>query len=78
MGETCSTGLCRGGVGPTVYFADDFKDASKGWTLGQEWEIGPAKASVGGFANPDPAMDHTPTGDNGIAGARWLGSLPYP
>ncbi|MEZ4294513.1 MAG: hypothetical protein R3B70_06025 [Polyangiaceae bacterium] len=67
-GETCNAGLCAGGVGPTIYFADDFKDNSKGWTLGPEWEIGPAKASVPGVGNPDPAMDHTPTADNGIAG----------
>jgi hypothetical protein len=67
-GETCAAGLCTGGMGPTIYFADDFKDSSKGWTLGPEWEIGPAKASVGGSGNPDPGMDHTPTNDNGIAG----------
>jgi hypothetical protein len=68
MGETCSAGACTGGSGPEIYFADDFKDNSKGWTLGPEWAIGPAMASFGGVGNPDPAMDHTPTADNGIAG----------
>ena len=68
MGEFCTAGTCGGGTGPVIYFADDFKDNSKGWTLGPEWEIGPAEASVPGVGNPDPAMDHTPTPDNGIAG----------
>ena len=70
VGTTCSAGLCTGGMGPTVYFADDFKDASKGWTLGPEWEIGPAQASSPSVGNPDPAMDHTPTADNGVAGVQ--------
>ncbi|MBK8251512.1 MAG: hypothetical protein IPK82_02445 [Polyangiaceae bacterium] len=68
MGETCAAGLCTGGAGPTIYFADDFKDNSKGWTLGTEWAIGPAMMSIGGTGNPDPATDHTPTADNGVAG----------
>lgn len=68
MGETCSAGACTGGAGPEIYFADDFKDNSKGWTLGPEWEIGTAKASSGGVGFPDPAEDHTTTADNGIAG----------
>lgn len=51
-----------------VLFSDDFKDNSKGWTLGTEWAIGPAVASSGlGFGN-DPAQDHTATADNGVAG----------
>lgn len=65
---TCSAGMCSGGVGPTVYFADDFKDNSKGWTLGPEWAIGSAMVSVPGQGNPDPGVDHTVTADNGIAG----------
>ena len=36
--------------------------------LGTEWEIGPAKASTGGNRGPDPATDHTPSSDNGVAG----------
>jgi hypothetical protein len=67
-GETCSAGICGGGMGPTVYFADDFKDNSAGWTLGSEWQIGFAKASAGGVFGADPAVDHTPTADNGVAG----------
>lgn len=65
----CIQGQCGGGQGPTVYFADDFKDNSKGWTLGTEWQIAPAQASVGfPVGNQDPGQDHTPTADNGIAG----------
>jgi hypothetical protein len=64
----CIQGACAGGIGPTVYFADDFKDNSKGWVLGNEWEIGPAKASVGGVFGSDPDVDFTPSADNGVAG----------
>jgi hypothetical protein len=65
---TCAAGVCGGGVGPTVYFADDFHDNSKGWLLGPEWQIGPAMASQGGVLGADPATDHSPSADNGVAG----------
>jgi hypothetical protein len=71
-GETCQAGACKGGSigGYVAYFEDSFADASKGWTLGAEWEIGPAMASNGcqvtGY--DDPVVDHTATSDNGIAG----------
>jgi hypothetical protein len=74
VGQTCLAGKCQGGVGPTVYFADDFKDNSKGWILGPEWQIGPAKASMPLEGNPDPDMDHTPTADNGVAGVEIGGN----
>ncbi|HLM73451.1 MAG TPA: hypothetical protein VK459_12185, partial [Polyangiaceae bacterium] len=90
MGEFCSGGTCGGGMGPEVYFGDTFADASKGWTLGPEWQIGPAKASSGGVFGADPDKDHTPTLDNGIAGVviggnagtnlhgyYWLESPPF-
>lgn len=67
-GEFCTNGICGGGMGPQVYFSDSFADNSKGWTLGPEWEIGPAKASVGGVFGADPDTDYTPTLDDGIAG----------
>jgi hypothetical protein len=51
-----------------VYFVEDFSSNTKGWTLGPEWEIGPTKASSGGAFGSDPAADHTPTADNGVAG----------
>lgn len=68
MGETCAAGLCTNGAGPTVYFSEDFKDNSKGWTLGPEWQIGSATVSIPGSGNPDPGEDHTASIDNGIAG----------
>lgn len=73
-GETCTMGVCGGGsmVPQTTYFSEDFADNSAGWTLGMEWQIGPAMSSTGhtsSCGNGDPAMDHTPTGDNGVAGA---------
>ena len=68
---------CSGGAGPNVYFAEDFKNNSKGWTLDTGWGIGSATASSGqNFGFPDPAMDHTPTADNGIAGAYIGGNVP--
>jgi hypothetical protein len=72
MGTTsCVSGqLVCGGGGPTVYFAEEFSNNTKSWTLESGWEIGPAMASSGqssGFGT-DPAQDHTPSADNGIAG----------
>lgn len=67
-GDTCIAGVCGGGQGPAVYFQDDFKDNTKGWLLGPEWQIGPTSASVAGDHGADPALDHTPTADNGVAG----------
>jgi hypothetical protein len=69
-GETCSAGACTGGqVGQYVaYFTETFASNSAGWTLDTDWQIGSAMASVGGVFNQDPAMDHTPTADNGVAG----------
>ena len=56
----------------TVVFADDFS-FDQGWSgLGGsgEWTIGPATGGTGGdsFGGPDPDVDHTPTGDNGVLG----------
>ena len=66
---TCASGVCTGGQGPIAYFADDFHDNSKGWTLDTEWQIGAAAASTGQqTGNGDPSLDHTPTSDNGVAG----------
>jgi len=69
MGEFCTAGVCGGGMGPTVFFAEDFSDNSAGWVLGPEWQIGAAQASLpGACSSADPATDHSPTADNGIAG----------
>lgn len=69
VGEFCSAGVCGGGMGPQVFFSEDFSDNSAGWTLGPEWQIGPAKQGFTmGFAFPDPENDHTATADDGVAG----------
>lgn len=52
-----------------TFFYEDFSDNTAGWVLDTQWQIGPALASTGhshGFA--DPALDFTPTSDNGVAG----------
>ncbi len=75
-GETCLGGQCQGGsqVPQTVLFTEDFSDNGAGWSFdpndpNQEWQIGPSLRSSGhSYGNPDPAFDHTATGDNGVAG----------
>jgi len=71
VNDVCGAGTCAGTPDPnyTVFFSDTFSSASQGWTLGPEWQIGPAMASSCGFSvGNDPATDHTPSADNGIAG----------
>lgn len=77
-GETCSAGACTGGMmgNYVVYFSETFSSNAQGWTYAQpvgevnEWGIGPATPSSGGFpyGSEDPALDHTPSADNGVAG----------
>lgn len=68
-GETCHDfGICGPGVPSQNYFKEGFANNAAGWTLGVEWQIGAATASTGGQDGADPAQDHTPTGDNGVAG----------
>ncbi len=67
-GEFCTAGICGGGIGPEVYFSEDFSDNGAGWTLGTEWQIGPAQMSFGGVYGNDPDTDHSPSADNGVAG----------
>ncbi len=66
---TVATFLVVANGNAAYLFTEDFSDNSAGWTLGSEWQIGPAMSSAGQSAgNPDPGLDHTPTGDNGVAG----------
>lgn len=67
-GSICSAGVCGGGQGPTIYFQDDFRDDSRGWSLGPEWQIGSTAISTAGAYGAEPALDHTPSEDNGVAG----------
>ncbi len=72
VNDVCGGGTCAGVPDPnyTVYFSDDFSANDMGWTLGNEWQIGPAMASNCTTLAPgnDPGTDHTPSPDNGIAG----------
>jgi hypothetical protein len=61
-------GLCQPVLAQTTYLEEDFSDNSAGWTLGPEWQIGPAIGAPCSQQGSDPAQDHTPTADNGIAG----------
>lgn len=72
-GDACTFDTCNPAVGcmatPSVYFRETFANNSRGWLLGPEWQIGATAASSGhAFGNADPAFDHTPTIDNGVAG----------
>lgn len=62
-----TTTVTYAGIEPV--FEEDFSDNSAGWTLDQDWQIGPATIS---FCNScpgnDPSTDHSSTTDNGIAG----------
>lgn len=64
--EVCKVGACGGSTDPLLVEA--FADNNAGWTLGTEWAIGATAVSVGCNGGQDPAADHTPTDDNGVAG----------
>lgn len=69
-GLSCVAGTCKI-AGQAVLWEDDFTSgASKGWSLGTEWQIEQAKTSSGHTTGgPDPAQDFTPgTSDNKVAG----------
>lgn len=72
QGETCSAGVCQGGVVTTpleVYFSEDFSSNAAGWQMDTEWAIGAAVPSSPMSFAPDPEFDHSPSADNGIAAA---------
>lgn len=62
----------------TIYF-DDFS-SNTGWTLGTNWQIGATSVSPSGSGNGngDPALDYTPTADNGVLGALLGGNIGAP
>jgi hypothetical protein len=68
--EVCADTLdndCNG-ITSAPIFLESFANNNAGWTLGPEWAIGAAAASAAcGFGN-DPATDHSPSADNGVAG----------
>jgi hypothetical protein len=64
--ETCGT--CPGDC-LARYLDEDFSDNSAGWTLGYEWQIGPAEPSqCAEYGADDPDSDHSTTDDDGVAG----------
>jgi hypothetical protein len=79
----CTSDSCSPQTGclhePIVYFSDGFSNNSKGWQLGNTWQIGSATASpLGASGNPDPSQDHTATSDNGVAGVFIGGNTVSP
>jgi hypothetical protein len=71
--EICGDGIdqnCDGTDGGALVLDEDFSDNSAGWTLGPEWEIGPAVASTCASSSTgnDPGTDHSASADNGVAG----------
>ncbi|MFV8754332.1 hypothetical protein ACNOYE_27620 [Nannocystaceae bacterium ST9] len=70
--DVCTAGTCTDPDNPDGYlFAETFANNNAVWTLGTNWAIGSAVAGCG-----DPALDHTPTNDNGIAGVVLGGCAP--
>ncbi|PCC71316.1 hypothetical protein SAMN02745121_00856 [Nannocystis exedens] len=73
-GDFCAQGQCVGKPGPV--WLTDFNDPG-GWVFDPPWMIGPAIASAcaaNGFE--DPPEDHSPDGENTLAGAEIGGCLP--
>ncbi len=68
-GNVCQGGSCGGGTLTKSYFYESFDNNFKGWLLGPEWGIAPAAVSpMGNAYGADPAQDHSPAGNNGVAG----------
>jgi hypothetical protein len=75
--DICVVGVCAGTSGPL--FEETFVDNSQGWTLQGKWEIDVATVSAPGSLSgaTDPAVDHTATADEGLAGV-LIGGLSGP
>ena len=71
---TCMAGACGNPNDTGVAFNETFANNMAGWTLAQGWEIKPAAVSPAGCCGADPATDHTPSMDNGVAG-QFVGAL---
>jgi hypothetical protein len=71
--STCSAGMC-GSLAPLL--TEDFADNAAMWTLGTHWAIGPTAAENSCLIGQDPATDHSPTNDNGVAGVLLGGCTP--
>jgi hypothetical protein len=71
--EVCKAATCGGSTAPL--FTEAFANNAAGWTLDTQWAIGPTAVSNCGGGS-DPALDHTPTPDNGVAGVVLGGCIP--
>jgi Dictyostelium (slime mold) repeat len=79
--DVCTTDSCSPQIGcqniAVTYFKETFANNNAGWTLDPTWQIGSAMLSAGqGTNGPDPAQDHTPTADNGVAGVFIGNNIP--
>ncbi len=79
--DACTLDVCDKTTGVAhlkeqTLFEEDFSDNSAGWVLGAEWQVKAAAATTGGMSGGnDPATDHTPSSDNGVAGV-VVGGFP--
>ncbi len=74
--EQCSEGECVAKPPPGPLLFTDFSGVD-GWKAAPPWAIGPAKASQCSLGKAeDPAADHSPGADDGLAGAAIGGCLP--
>ncbi len=71
---TCLNGACGDPNDNGYVFYEPFANNMAGWMLAQGWEIKPAAVSPAGCCGADPATDHTPSMDNGVAG-QFVGGL---
>ena len=80
--ETCDNNFCVyeptgvEGCCNIPLFEDDFQ-GNLGWDYGPNWNRGATAVSVGtAYGNPDPALDHTGSDDNFVAGVVVAGNAP--
>lgn len=71
--ELCKDGSCVTNE-PGALFFEDFSNPAPGWELDKLWEIGPAVSSPAAVGGVDPADDHSPGDDRGLAGT-GIGTL---
>jgi hypothetical protein len=77
VASVCTLGQCQDPNAPGYVFHDTFANNGAGWTLGPNWGIGPtSSSSCSSCPGNDPALDHTPTADNGVAGVVLGGCTP--
>jgi len=71
--EFCKDGSCVTAEAGALFF-EDFTNPAPGWELDKLWELGPAVSSPAAVGGVDPADDHSPGDDRGLAGT-GIGTL---